>query len=152
MDRDTLKANLALLIVAVIYGLNYIIAKDVMQGYIQPFGFIVIRVIGATALFWIFFGKTKDEKIKPQDFIRLFFCGVFGVAINQLLFFKGISITSPINASIIMTLNPVIVFGLSLFFLKEALSPIRLLGIVIGFMGAVTIFMFKRLCLEMYLF
>ena len=131
------KAHIALFIVALIYGLNYIIAKEVMNGYIGPRGFIFMRVLGASALFWLFhaFAKSK-EKIARSDWPRVLASGFFGVAANQMLFFEGLNLTTPINASVIMTGNPILVLIISAVLLKEPIRKGRLLGIFIGGAGA----------------
>src|SRR3954468_23503174 len=103
----TLQAHLALLIVNLIYGANYSIAKEVMPAYVQPFAFVLMRVGGALILFWIVSSIFVREKVDKKDFPRLALLAVFGVACNQLLFLKGLSITTPINASIIMISNPI---------------------------------------------
>lgn len=132
------KAHLAALAVALIYGANYVIAKDVMPDYIEPRGFIFLRVIGATALFFVlgFFVKS-NQRIERKDWFRLLLCGFFGVAANQLFFFEGLNLTTPINASVIMTSNPVLVLLLSAILLKEKLKPIKIVGVLIGGFGAV---------------
>jgi drug/metabolite transporter (DMT)-like permease len=131
------KAHIALFIVAVIYGLNYIIAKEVMNGYIGPRGFIFIRVVGASALFWLFHSFSKSEKsIERKDWPRILLSGFFGVAANQMMFFEGLHLTTPINASVIMTVNPILVLVLSAILLKEGIRRWRILGIVLGFSGA----------------
>ena len=131
------KAHIALFIVALIYGLNYIIAKEVMNGYIGPRGFIFMRVVGASVLFWLFhaFAKSK-EKIARSDWPRVLASGFFGVAANQMLFFEGLNLTTPINASVIMTGNPILVLIISAILLKEPIRKGRLLGIFIGGAGA----------------
>ena len=63
---DRLKAHIALFIVALIYGVNYTIAKDVMEEYIEPRGFILLRVTGASLLFWIFHYFSKRDKIERK--------------------------------------------------------------------------------------
>ncbi len=131
------KAHIALFIVAVIYGLNYIIAKEVMNGYIGPRGFIFMRVVGASTLFWLFHAFTKSEKsIERKDWPRILLSGFFGVAANQMMFFEGLHLTTPINASVIMTVNPILVLVLSAILLKEGIRRWRILGIVLGFSGA----------------
>ena len=131
------KAHLALFTVAVIYSLNYIIAKDVMNGYIGPRGFIFMRVVGASALFWLFHSFSKGAKpIEKKDWLRILLCGLFGVAGNQLMFFEGLNLTTPINASVLMTVNPILVLLLSAILLKESMSKFRVLGIVLGLSGA----------------
>jgi drug/metabolite transporter (DMT)-like permease len=55
----------------------------------------------------------------------------------MMLFLHGLSKTSPIDASIIMTATPVLVLILSFFILKERLTPSKIVGIIIGALGAV---------------
>lgn len=134
---QTLRAHVALAVVALIYGLNYIIAKDVMNlGYLGPRGFILTRVVGASVLFWIFHRASKSSPILAKDILRLAACGFFGVAANQILFFEGLALTSPINASIIMTINPLLVLGLGVALGLEKFTFIRLVGVILGGIGA----------------
>ena len=132
------KAHLALLIVALIYGVNYIIAKEVMNGFVGPRAFIVLRVVGASTLFWLFHAFNRSErKIERKDWFRVIASGFFGVACNQILFFEGLNLTTPINASVIMTGNPILVLLMSAIILKEPIRRWRLFGIFLGGAGAV---------------
>ena len=130
-------ALLAALMVQVLYGLNYTFAKDVMVGgFIKPFGFIVLRVGGAAILFWLFSSLGPKEKIERKDFLTLIYAAFFGVATNMLLFFKGLALTTPIHASVIMIISPIIVLLLSSFYLEEKITKIKILGVLFGFAGA----------------
>jgi drug/metabolite transporter (DMT)-like permease len=129
-------AHIALFIVNLIYALNYSIAKDVMPEYISPSAFILLRVIGGVILFFISYKLFINEKVFKKDILRLALCGLFGVAINQLFFFEGLSLTTPINAAIIMTTNPIIVIIISAIILREKISLLKILGITFGFIGA----------------
>lgn len=131
-----LKAHLAVLGANLIYGANYSIAKAIMPEYIQPFGFILLRVLAGTILFFLA-GLFINERIERKDFIRLFGCGIFGVAINQLMFFAGLAATSPINAALIMTTNPVMVLLMAHLLIREKISIIKVTGICVGISGAV---------------
>ena len=93
-----LLAHLALFAANLIYGINYTVAKEVMPNYIEPLGFILVRVIGAVFLFWLSYAFFYYEKVKNNDLLKLAICGLFGVAINQMLFFEGLNLTTPINA------------------------------------------------------
>ena len=136
MDR-TIKAHIALFIANLIYAANYTIAKEAMPAYVMPFGFILLRVSGAFILFWSVHAFMPKERITNRDLLRLAVCAVFGVAINQLLFFKGLSITTPINASIIMTINPVMVLIFAAIIIKESINIRKVIGIITGLIGAV---------------
>lgn len=132
-------AHLALLGANIIYGANYTIAKEAMPEYVKPFGFIVLRCVGAVLLFWLFHAFTSKEKVEKKDLPKLALCALFGIAINQLLFFKGLSITTPINASILMTSTPILVLIVAAFLIKERVTPKKIVGIFLGLIGALMI-------------
>ena len=129
-------SHIALIIVNLIYALNYTIAKDVMPEYIQPSGFILLRVIWGSILFFLTYLFFVKERVKKKDFFRLMLCGLFGVAINQLFFFEGLNLTTPINAAIIMTISPVLVIITSAIIIKEKITVRKIIGIFLGLIGA----------------
>ncbi len=131
-----LLAHLALLAVNLIYGSSHFIAKEVMPDYLKPNPFILLRVFGATIMFWILRYFIR-EKVDTKDLWRIALVGFFGVALNQLLFFQGLSITSPIDSAIIMVTSPVIVTLLSLIILKTKITVNKVLGISLGLIGAI---------------
>lgn len=128
-------AIIAAMMVSLIYGVSFTVAKDVMPIYIKPFGFILIRVSGATFLFWLvsFFGP--KEKIQLKDFPRIVAAAFFGVALNMLTFFKGLSFTTPISAAVIMVTTPIIVLILSAIIIREKIKLRKILGILLGLFG-----------------
>lgn len=131
------KAHLALLSVAVIYGANYTIAKNVLdEDYLTPNGFILLRVISGFILFNIIHFVSLKEKVAKKDLGLFAVCGIFGIAINQLFFFKGLEATSPVHASLIMVVAPILVLISSSLYLKEKISIRKVLGILIGMLGA----------------
>ena len=132
-------AHIFLFVANLIYAINYTFAKDVMPGFIQPSGFILLRVTGAVTLFSLIYFLFVNERVAKKDIIRLAICGVFGVAINQLFFFEGLNLTSPINAAIIMTINPVLVMIMSGLILYEKINARKGIGIVLGLIGASTL-------------
>ncbi|WP_395060952.1 DMT family transporter [Flavobacterium sp.] len=130
--------------VSIIYGLTFTIAKDVMPKYIEPFGFIVIRVFGATVLFWLvsFFGP--KEKIALVDFPRIVAAAFFGVALNMLTFFKGLSYTSPIMGAVLMVTTPMIVLVLSAIIMKERMLKRKVFGLILGLVGTGTLILYGK--------
>ena len=75
-----------------IYGFNHTIAKNVMPTYIEPFGFIFLRVLGASLLFWTLSLFFKGKSIEKKDWPRIVLCSFLGMSINMLAFFKGLEL------------------------------------------------------------
>jgi len=141
LDKRTL-GFLAALGATIIYGLNHTIAKNVMPTYITPFGFILLRVLGAAILFWLVSFFIKPEKIQKKDWPRLIACSFLGMVINMLAFFKGLELSTPVNSSVIITISPIIVFIFSAILLKEKIQFLKTIGIILGFMGAVILVLY----------
>ncbi len=133
------KRNLALIaatFVSIIYGVTFTIAKDVMPKYVDAYGFIVLRV-GISAILFVIAGWfVTKEKIALGDYPRIIAAAFFGVALNMLTFFKGLSLTSPIAASVLMVTTPIIVLILSALIIKERMKFRSIVGIALGLLGA----------------
>lgn len=149
MDKNNpIAAHLALFVVGAIYAGNYVVAKGIMPDVVGPSGFIVLRVVGGSAMFLLtmaltgFFNRDRIifEKIDRQDWWRFLASGLSGVAINQLCFFNGLSLTSPIHASLIMTITPIFVLLVSSVLLGSIITKRKLIGIFIGGLGAAMLF------------
>ncbi|HLG34557.1 MAG TPA: DMT family transporter [Bacteroidia bacterium] len=139
MNRNV-KTHLALAAVNIFYGANYSIAKISLPAYIEPAGYILLRVSASALLYalaWYFVFRKEKNKIERGDWMPLAWCAFTGVAVNQLLFFKGLAITSPVNASLIITSNPVLVIAVAYFVLSEKITWRKSLGILSGISGAV---------------
>ncbi len=130
--------------VSIIYGVTFTIAKDVMPKYIDAFGFILLRVGGTTLLFWLIAAFVKTEKIEKNDFLRIIAAAFFGVALNMLTFFKGLSYTSPIMGAVIMVTTPMIVLVLSAILIKERMENRKILGIALGLAGTVFLILYGK--------
>ena len=141
MDKRT-AALLAAFGASLIYAVNHTVAKGIMPMYIKPFGFILLRVVGAAALFWIAAIWAPKEKIDRKDWPRILGCTVFGMVINMLMFFKGLQLSTPINSSVMITISPIMVFILSAIFIKEKITILRTIGILLGFSGALGLILF----------
>jgi drug/metabolite transporter (DMT)-like permease len=141
------KRNLALIgatIVSLIYGVTFTIAKDVMPLYIDAYGFILLRVGGSVLLFWLVWLFMPKEKIALTDFPRIIAAAFFGVAFNMLTFFKGLSLTSPISAAVIMVSTPMIVLTLSTIIMKERMQKRMVFGIILGLIGTAFLILYGK--------
>ena len=126
-----------LFITSLIQGFNFSIAKIVMPGYISPGAITLIRGISAALFFWAISFIMKKEIPDRADFPRLIFCTLTGIVINQLLFYKGLSLTQPINASLMVTISPVIVLIISALTIGERINYKKILGILTGAAGVI---------------
>lgn len=141
------KRNLALLAAfgtTAIYGLNHTIAKGVMPDYVQAFGFIMLRVGGGALLFWGISLFRPPEKIDRKDWGLMLLASLLGMAINMLSFFKGLSLSTPINSAVLVTISPIVVMILSSLYLKEKIGWKKLSGIGLGFVGALGLILFGQ--------
>ena len=143
MANNRILAILAAFLASAIYGVNHTIAKGVMPVYIGAFGFILLRVLGAATLFWIISIFSPKERIAKKDWPRLLACAFFGMVLNMLFFFKGLSLSTPINSSVIVTLSPIMVLILSAIIVKERITLLKTMGIMIGLAGALVLVLFS---------
>ncbi|MDP5082589.1 MAG: DMT family transporter [Winogradskyella sp.] len=138
-------AIFALFMVQLLYGLNYTFAKTVMnENFIKPYGFVLLRVAGATLLFWIAGLFLPKQKIDKKDYIKLFVAALFGVVINMIFFLKGLEYTSPIHAASIMTIIPILILILSSIILKETITKLKIIGVVVGLIGALVLTLYGK--------
>lgn len=139
--------NLALLgatVVSIIYGLTFTIAKDVMPAYVGAYGFIVYRVGGCVLLFWLAWLMVPKQRVALSDFPRIAAAAFFGVAFNMLTFFKGLSLTTPISAAVLMVATPVIVMLLSAIIIRERLLKRKVFGILLGLAGTAFLILYGK--------
>lgn len=130
-------AIIAVLLVQILYGLNYTYAKTVINnGFIGPSALVILRVFGATILFWLMSVLLPKERIEKGDYFKFFVAAIFGVVVNMLLFLKGLELTTPIHAAAIVTITPVIILLLSVVVLKEKVTWLKIVGIALALFGA----------------
>ncbi len=136
---STKKAHLALLGTNLFFAANYTSIKFIVNGgYVEAFGLNLLRVGVCSILLWILFlFKKQKQKIKREDYGRLFLCALTGIAINQLMFIKGLSYTTSIHASLLMLTTPILISILAAFVLKEALTRMKIFGLFLGLSGAI---------------
>ncbi|GHV68260.1 membrane protein [Bacteroidia bacterium] len=137
MDDKNLKGHISLLIAYLIFGLNTPIAKEVLShGEVSAVALTFFRMAGGAVLFWMASLFTKEETVSRRDLFLLFWASMFGIIINQFPFIIGLSLTSPIDASVITTLGPIITMLLAALFLKEPITWKKAIGVLVGASGA----------------
>lgn len=138
------KIHLSLFTVNLLYGANYSIAKEVMPAYIKPYGFVTVRVICTTVLFFLVHRLWLNERVEKKDFPRMIACAFFGIALNQLLFLKGLDLTTPINASLMMITTPISVLLLAVFMKVEKFSVTKAAGVLLAALGAFMVIFYGK--------
>jgi drug/metabolite transporter (DMT)-like permease len=133
----TLGVHLSLLLVALIYGAVFTLAKEVMPVYAGAFAMIVLRIGVSMLLFLAFHSLFIREKIHREHIRPLIICAVTGVGVNMLLFFKGLSLTRPINGGVLMMFTPIFVVVFDALINKKRIGARRLSGIALACLGAV---------------
>ena len=139
MNMRTMKAHMSLLAAASMWGLMSPIGKAAMEAGISGLMMANLRMLGAAVCFWVTSFFTRQEKVPPHDLLLLFFAAMLGIVCNQGCFTFGLSITSPINASIMTTTMPIVTMVLAALFLKEPVTPKKVVGVMLGSLGALTL-------------
>ena len=127
---------LAATVATTIYGLNHTIAKMVMPIYIGSLGLVLLRVLGATIIFWTIGLFFKSKPIEKKDRFTIIKCGLFGMSINIAAFIAGLDYSTPVNSSILIIISPIFVVILSFFIFRNKINFLKILGIIMGFIGA----------------
>ena len=118
------------------WGLMAPLGKDAMTHGIDGIGMVTFRVLGGACLFWLTSLFVKHEHVPKRDKLLFAGAGLFGLVFNQCCYTIGLSITSPINASIVTTSMPIFAMVLSALILKEPLTGKKACGVLMGCSGA----------------
>ncbi|MDP1842054.1 MAG: DMT family transporter [Sediminibacterium sp.] len=142
--QKTTKAYIAAIGSNFIFGSNYATVKYITPSLIQPFALNVVRVVLSIALFWILFlfkpGKTKIDK---KDIPRFFLCALTGVVINQIMFIKGLSLTTAIHSSLLSLGTPIFITIIAAWLLSEKFTMAKGAGLAFGIGGATLLILMK---------
>ena len=130
------QGHLAILGANIIFGLNTPISRTIVPDMISPYSLTFIRMIGAALLFWTTSLFIKKEHVPIKDIVLLFFASLFAIVLNQMPFIVGLSMTSPIDASIVITILPLVSMFLAAIIIKEPITFKKAFGVFVGASGA----------------
>ena len=137
MNKRTL-AHLAVLSTNLFFAANYSLVKFIAPAFIKPFALNIFRVGVSLIFFWsIWMFEKVHVPIKKQHWPRFFWCAITGIAINQMLFIKGLTLTSTVHASLLMLATPLLISIFAFIVLHEPLTLFKIVGLVLGISGAV---------------
>ena len=135
-NKKPLLAHLSMFLACAFWGLMAPVGKDAMTHGLTGLHLVTFRVAGAAILFWFASFFVKKENPPLRDILLLGLAGLFGLVLNQCCYTIGLSITSPINSSIVTTSMPIFAMILSAIILKEPITAKKAGGVFMGFSGA----------------
>jgi drug/metabolite transporter (DMT)-like permease len=135
---EKVKARIAVLTGNFFFGTSVIAVKHISPSLMTPTALTAVRIVTTTFLFWLMYAlRPVKTGITRKDFARLFFCALAGITMNQTFTMWGMSLTSPIHASLLILTTPITVTFLAAWFLKESLTALKLIGLLFGISGGV---------------
>ncbi|MER3463456.1 MAG: hypothetical protein C4329_02615 [Chitinophagaceae bacterium] len=143
--KPSTNAHIAVLCTNLFFACNFSFVKAISPTPMKPFALNIFRVGFSLVLFWsvFLFGKSS-ARIAKEDIGRFMLCGLTGVAINQMLFIKGLTLTSTIHASLLMLVTPLLITVFALWVLREQITLFKIMGLCLGIAGCVLLITTKE--------
>ena len=138
-NKRPLIAHLCLFCSGAFWGLMAPVGKDAMMHGIDGIDLVSFRVLGGAILFWLTSFFTKKEKVPVKDIFLFGAAGIFALVFNQCSYTIGLNMTSPSTSSIMTTSMPIFAMVLSFLILKEPITWKKLVGVLMGCVGAIII-------------
>lgn len=134
--NGNLKGHLCMALACIMWGLMAPIGKDAMTHGLNGIEMVTFRAVGGAICFWITSLFVERETVSARDMVRFFFAAMLSIVFNQCCYTIGLSITSPVNASIMTTTMPIVTMILAALILREPVTGKKVGGIVCGAVGA----------------
>lgn len=132
------KGHLLALTANIMWGLMSPIGKSALQEF-SAMSLTTFRMVGAALAFWLLSLFCPKERVSRRDLLRILGASLFALVLNQGAFIWGLSLTSPIDASIVTTTLPLITMLVAALYLKEPITNKKIGGIVLGGIGALSL-------------
>lgn len=119
-----------------IFGLNIIFCKDIANaGTLSPILLFTLRAVCAGALFWLVSLFTQRQRVPTADLLRMAGAAMLGLVIPQMTFLTAITMTAPIDLSVVQSTTPIMTMFVAAIFLKEPISLQKAGGVALSFLG-----------------
>jgi len=127
--------HLALIMVQILFGTWPIFGKVALRS-MSSVSLVGFRICGAALVFTLLQRKLRELWQLPKRVLAwLTLCSLLGVVINQLLFVKGLSLTTVINATLLSTTIPVFTLAVSITLGHDRASIRHVVGIGLAAAG-----------------
>ena len=132
--------QLLLILATLLWGGNFVIGRAV-SGDIPPITLAFLRWIVAFLVFFpIAYNRTKKEwPALKQHWSAVIVLALTGVAAFNTLVYIGLHYTTSINASLMNSSTPIIIYILSFILFKERLTKFQIIGTLISLAGVLFI-------------
>jgi drug/metabolite transporter (DMT)-like permease len=139
-------AHIALIFTNIFFAINLSAVKHLTNTQlVKPFGLNIVRIGVTVLLFWaMYLLRPVNSKIQKADRLRLFLCAASGIAVNQLFFIKGLSLTYPIHAALLLLITPILIVFIAAWILKERFGFFKMAGLALGISGALVLVLAKE--------
>ncbi|MEO8173036.1 MAG: DMT family transporter [Sediminibacterium sp.] len=142
--NESTKARVGVIVANFFFGTSVIAVKHIAPSLLQPFALTAIRIVVTMLLFWAMYAvRPVKMNIERKDFIRLVFCALLGITMNQTFTMLGFSLTTPIHASLLLLSTPITITLLAAWFLKESLNVFKIAGLLLGISGGAVLVLSK---------
>jgi drug/metabolite transporter (DMT)-like permease len=126
-----------LILTTFFWGSSWVVVKQ-LSSELDPILIAILRFALVSVFFlpvaiWL---HRKGERIEKRDWGAIVSLALFGVMLLYILQYYGVSLTSTINASLMVSFNPATTLILSSIFLKEKIEKKKIVAIIIAFFGA----------------
>lgn len=124
-----------LLCLMMVWGFN-VIAIKVLVDYFTPITIQAFRILTAgIVVLGVLLAKNEFRKMNKKEAGYIALIALTGVFAHHSLLATGLSQTSASNGGLILGLVPLTTSIFAMLFLGDRLTPLRLLGIILGFVG-----------------
>ena len=135
-DRDV-APHLALIAVQIMFGTWPILGKIALRS-MSSISLVGFRICGAAIIFTLLQRKLNVLGQLPRRVVAwIVLSSLLGVVLNQLLFVKGLSLTTAINATLLTTTIPVFTLAVSIALGHDRASLRHILGIALAAAGVI---------------
>lgn len=125
-------ALLSLLVVQLFFGSLPVMGKLAIPAF-GAGGVAFFRIAGGAVVFQLL--RMGGPSVPWREQPKILLCAILGIAGNQLLFLYGLQYTRAVNATLIITLVPVLTYAVALLFGMERWVWRRVAGIGVGLAG-----------------
>jgi drug/metabolite transporter (DMT)-like permease len=136
--KKALIGHLACALTYIIFGINIVACRDIaIDATLSPMVLFSMRALLAGLLFWGASLIVPREKVASADLIKIAGAGVLGIFLPQLTFLFAITMTAPVDLSIINSITPILTMFAAAIFLREPITWKKVIGVAISFGGIV---------------